>query len=91
MAGILELMGVRKELKQRVDMVVSCGNEWRATAENLTAALDKLTAAVEKGDPAPEVQRDVVKTARALSRNTHKLSRSFERVCATMSGVSQKL
>jgi len=69
---------LRQEMRQRVDEVLKCGNEWSQTAKELIEALNKLSGTVQKGNPDPSVFKSVSRAGRKLAKETARLTRAFE-------------
>jgi len=69
---------LRQEMRQRVDAVLRCGNEWNQTAQKLIEALNKLTDSIQKGRANPADVRAVATGAKKLAKETQRLTRAFE-------------
>lgn len=65
-------------MRQRVDAVLRCGNEWNQTAQKLIEALNKLTDSIQKGRANPADVRAVATGAKKLAKETQRLTRAFE-------------
>lgn len=81
---------LRQEMKQRVDEVMRCGNEWNKTARELIDALNKLTDSIQKGSSDPAIPKQVVGTSKRLARETARLSSAFESLNRTMAVIVEK-
>lgn len=68
---------IRKEMKERVDEVLTSGEAWRKSADNLTAELAKLNAAISQGKVDPATLRTLELPIKHLTNNTEKLSKAF--------------
>jgi molecular chaperone GrpE (heat shock protein) len=77
MAGVFDLLGVRRELKGRVDEILKCGNSWEKTAKELIVSLNRFEANI--------------KTTKKLSANTKELAKGFGELNKTLSKVAEKL
>jgi len=73
-----DFLGIRRELKSRVDEILSAGNEWNKTARELTEALNRLTDSIKKGNPNRADIKSVAQTSRKLAKETGRLTRVFE-------------
>lgn len=78
---------IRTEMKQRVDEVLKCGNEWGQTAQKLTEALNRLTETVQKGNIDPANLKVVTSGARKLAKETQRLTKAFETLDKTLGNV----
>ena len=93
--GILENT-IRKEMKNRIDEVLSCGREWDKSAKALTTAIDclvaELRAAKAAGVPVnQETARQIGPPVSKLCKTTGRLAKSFEQYTRTMTKISEKL
>jgi hypothetical protein len=80
---------IREEMKQRVNEILKCGNEWKLTAEKLNETLQKLIETIEKGS---SVDLNPVKSdLKKLSVQTGKLAKAFEAHRKTLSNLTEKL
>jgi len=93
--GILEST-IRKEMKNRIDEVLRCGQEWDQTAKALKTSIDNLVAefkaAAAKGvsvDPA--AIKEIGPPITRLCKNTDRLAKGFESYTRTMTKISEKL
>jgi len=86
---ITGLDAVRDEMRNRVNEILKCGNEWKITAEKLNQTLEKLIEAIEKGNPTDlgPVKSDLKK----LATQTRKLALAFEAHKKMLSSLSEKL
>jgi uncharacterized coiled-coil DUF342 family protein len=75
---MFELLGLRKELKARVDEILNAGNEWSKTARELTEALNRLTDSIKNGNPNKADIKSIARTSKKLARETGRLTRAFE-------------
>lgn len=78
---------LRQEMRQRVDEVLRCGNEWNQTAQKLIEALNKLTDSIQKGNTIPANAKQVATGARKLAKETQRLTRAFEAHNKTLSEI----
>jgi len=69
---------LRQEMRQRVDEVLKCGNEWSQTAHKLIEALDRLTGSIQKGNPNPADVKAIARGSKQLAKETRRLTRAFE-------------
>jgi len=69
---------LRQEMRQRVDEVLKCGNEWSQTARGLVEAINKLTDSIKRGNPDPTDAKLVAQGAKKLAKETGRLTRAFE-------------
>jgi len=94
MAGIfgkiVGLESIREELKQRVNELLKAGEEWRKTADRLTAAIENLTAEIKSGRN-PKNLRTIKADLRKLAAETRNLSNSFGKVYRIVEEVSEKI
>jgi len=81
---------LRQEMRQRVDEIMKCGNEWNKTATELTEALNKLTEAVQKGNIDPAIPKSVAQGARKLAKQTGKLTSAFEAHNKTLAEILKR-
>jgi len=68
---------LRQEMRQRVDEVLKCGNEWSQMAQKLVEALDRLTDSIQKGNPNPDM-KTVARGAKQLAKETRRLTNAFQ-------------
>lgn len=88
---LLDMLGVRKELKKRTDQIIAASKEWNEHAEALTKALLKVVKRIEEGE-VDAVTRKTIKTAsRALSKDTKKLSTALGRHQTAMGKLGEVL
>jgi len=78
-----EILGVRREIKARVDEILRCGNNWSKTAQELTEALNNLTNAIISRDPKLS-GTSVVRASRKLAKETKRLTKAFEDLDKTL-------
>jgi len=78
-----EVLGIRREIKSRVDEILRCGNTWSKTAEELTEALNKLTDAIGSGGR-PASGASVARATGKLAKETKRLTRAFEDLNKTL-------
>jgi hypothetical protein len=81
---------LRAEMRQRVDEVLKCGNEWNRTARELIEALNRLSDSVQKGNPNPSDSKLVARGARKLARETGRLTRAFEANNKTLAEILRR-
>jgi len=84
---------IRKEMKNRIDEVLRCGQEWDQTAKALKTSIDNLVAELKaKGvsvDPA--AIKEIGPPITRLCKNTDRLAKGFESYTRTMVKISEKL
>jgi len=68
---------LRAEMKQRVDEILKCGEQWDKTARELVEALNKLTDAVQTGNVDLSSVRPVARGSKKLSKETRNLAQAF--------------
>jgi len=68
---------LRAEMKQRVDQILNCGEQWDKTARELIEALNRLTDAIQKGNVDPASVRLVARGTKKLSTETTRLAQAF--------------
>jgi len=81
---------LRQEMRQRVDEVLKCGNEWSQAARDLIEALNRLTDSIKKGNPDPSIPKSVVRASRKLAKETARLTRAFEAHNKTLSEILRR-
>lgn len=86
-----EILGVRKEIKRRVDEILRCGNAWSKTAEGLTEATLKLANAIESGGRPPKSGTSLARATRKLAKETKGLTKAFESLNRTLEKNLPKL
>jgi len=75
---------LRQEMRQRVDEVLKCGNEWNQTARQLIEALNRLSDSIKTGNPNPADSKSVAGGVRKLAKETQHLTRAFEAQTKTL-------
>jgi len=78
---------LRQEMRQRVDEVLRCGNEWNQTAQKLIEALNRLSDSIQKGNTDPRDVKMVATGARKLAKETQRLTRAFEAQTKTLGEI----
>jgi len=81
---------LRQEMRQRVDEVLRCGNEWNQTARELITALNNLTDSIQKGKPNPTPFKSVTQGARKLAKETRRLTNAFQAHNKTLTEILAK-
>jgi hypothetical protein len=79
MGGVLgHLLGenLRKEMKQKVEQIMTCGENWNSTAMKLCEDLEKLTAAIEASEK-PTNLSYIKKSTSRLAGESRALSTAF--------------
>jgi len=87
----LDFLGIRRELKSRVDEILVAGDRWNKTARELTEALNRLTDSINKGNPNPADIKSVAQTSRKLAKETRRLTRAFEAVGIVIGKILNKV
>jgi len=81
---------LRAEMRQRVDEVLKCGNEWSQTARELIEALNRLTDSIKKGNPNPLDAKLVAQGTRKLAKETRRLTKAFEAHNKTLAEILRR-
>lgn len=68
---------LRAEMKERVDEILKCGEQWDKTARELIEALNRLTDAIQKGSVDPSSVRPVARGSKKLAKETTRLAQAF--------------
>jgi len=92
MAGVLShLLGenLRKEMREKVDQIMICGENWNKTAKRLCEDLEKLTAAIEASEK-PQNLSYIKKSTTKLARESRALSAAFIDFNKYISGLLER-
>ena len=69
---------LRTEMRQRVDEILKCGNQWDQTARGLIEALNRLTDSIQKGNLDPSGVKPIAQGTRKLAKETRSLTQAFK-------------
>ena len=75
---------LRTEMRQRVDEILKCGNQWDQTAGGLIEALNRLTDAIQKGNLDLSGVKPVAQGTRKLAKETRNLTQAFKSYKTTL-------
>lgn len=92
MAGVLgHLLGenLRKEMREKVDQIMTCGENWNETAKRLCEDLEKLTAAIEASEK-PQNLSYIKKSTTKLAGESRALSAAFIDFNKCISGLIER-
>lgn len=92
MGGVLgHLLGgdLRKEMKEKVEEIMVCGENWNETAKRLCEDLEKLTAAIEASKKPPNLSYINKSTVR-LCNESRTLSAAFIDFNKTINGLIER-
>ncbi|MEM2273629.1 MAG: hypothetical protein QXX56_05390 [Candidatus Bathyarchaeia archaeon] len=78
---------IREEIRKRVDEILSAGERWCKSANDLTEAINKLVNLAETGKINPKDLKLISRTAKTLARETRNLNKSFSNLSETIRGA----
>lgn len=83
--GWMDLLNLRKEMKQRTDQILSCSRDWGNHASSLTQSIDRLTSAIERQEEVDKgLLRELKRITNAMSLDAKKIETALERHGRTM-------
>lgn len=92
MAGVLgHLLGenLRKEMREKVEEIMICGENWNETAKKLCEDLEKLTVAIEASEK-PQNLSYIKKSTVRLCNESRALSAAFIDFNKTINGLIER-
>lgn len=89
--ALLDLLGIRKELKTRTNQILKASENWCTHADELTKALNKVSKKIDEGGVDSATKKKIQTSTRALSKDTRRLTTALGRHQNAMGRLGEAL